>query len=66
MDKLINKNIGLQNKTAITEYEAWLLMLKKSQSKLFNAYKRKDSDAIDEGQKEVDFIQRQLIRLSQR
>jgi len=66
MEKLINKNIGLQNKRAITEYEAWLLMLKKSQTKLFNAYKRKDSDAIDEGEKEVDFIQTCMVRLSQR
>lgn len=65
MDKLIDKNIGLQN-SGITEYEAWLGMLKKSQTKLFNAYKRKDEQAVDNGQKEVDFIQRQLIRLSQR
>lgn len=65
MDKLINKNIGLQN-SGISEDEAWLLMLKKAQSKLFNAYKKKDNEAIDNGQKDVDFIQRQLIRLSQR
>lgn len=65
MDKLINKNIGLQN-SGISEDEAWLLMLNKAQSKLFNAYKKKDNEAIDNGQKDVDFIQRQLIRLSQR
>jgi len=65
MDKLINKNIGLQN-SGINEDEAWLSMLKKAQTKLFNAYKRKDTEAIDNNQKEVDFIQKQLIRLSQR
>jgi hypothetical protein len=65
MDKLINKNIGLQN-SGISEDEAWLLMLKKAQTKLYNAYKKKDNEAIDNGQKDVDFIQRQLIRLSQR
>lgn len=65
MDKLVNKNIGLQN-SGMSEDEAWLLMLKKAQSKLFNAYKKKDNEAIDNGQKDVDFIQRQLIRLSQR
>jgi len=41
-------------------------MLKKAQTKLFNAYKRKDEQSVDDGQKDVDFIQRQLIRLSQR
>jgi hypothetical protein len=41
-------------------------MLKKSQTKLFNSYKKKDNDVIDENQKIVDFIQKQLIRLSQR
>lgn len=65
MDNLINKNIGLQN-TGISEYEAWLFMLKKAQTKLFVAYKKKQTDAIESGQKDVDFIQRQLIRLSQR
>lgn len=65
MDKLIDKNIGLQN-SGISEYEAWLTMLKKAQTRLFNAYKRKDEQAVENGQKEVDFIQRQLIRLTQR
>ena len=65
MDNLINKNIGLQN-TGMNEYDAWLIMLKKSQTKLFNSYKNKDNDVIDENQKIVDFIQKQLIRLAQR
>jgi hypothetical protein len=65
MDKLIDKNVGLQN-SGMSEYEAWLSMLKKAQTKLFNAYKRKDEQSVDDGQKDVDFIQRQLIRLSQR
>ena len=65
MDNLINKNIGLQN-TGMNEYDAWLIMLKKSQTKLFNSYKKKDNDVIDENQKIVDFIQKQLIRLAQR
>ena len=60
MDNLINKNIGMN------EYDAWLIMLKKSQTKLFNSYKKKDNDVIDENQKIVDFIQKQLIRLAQR
>ena len=29
-------------------------------------YKKKDNDVIDENQKIVDFIQKQLIRLAQR
>jgi hypothetical protein len=65
MDNLINKNIGLQN-TGINEYDAWIIMLKKAQTKLFNSYKRKDNDVINENQKIVDFIQKQLIRLAQR
>jgi hypothetical protein len=65
MDNLINKNIGLQN-TGMNEYDAWLIMLKKSQTKLFNSYKKKDNDVINENQKTVDFIQKQLIRLTQR
>jgi hypothetical protein len=65
MDNLINKNIGLQN-TGISEIDGWLLMLKKRQIKLFNAYNKKDDDLIHTIEKEVDFIQKQLIRLSQR
>lgn len=65
MDNLINKNIGLQD-TGMNEYDAWLIMLKKSQTKLLNSYKKKDNDVIDENQKTVDFIQKQLIRLTQR
>lgn len=65
MDNLINKNIGFQN-SGIDEGDAWLLMLKKAQTKLFNAYKKKNHDSISKNQKEVDFIQKQLIRLSQR
>ena len=65
MDNLINKNIGLQN-TGINEDDAWNIMLKKAQTKLFNSYKRKDNDVINENQKIVDFIQKQLIRLAQR
>jgi hypothetical protein len=64
MDKLINKNIGLQN-TGLDELEAWILMLKKTQTKLFNAYKKKDDDLINITNKDVDFIQKQVIRLSQ-
>ena len=65
MDNLIDKNIGFQN-SGMNEDDAWLLMLKKAQTKLFNAYKKKDNDSINKNQKEVDFIQKQLIRLSQR
>ena len=66
VDNLIDKNIGIQNNTGMTEDEAWLLMLKKSQNRLYNSYKRKDNESIDGLQKEIDFIQRQLVRLSQR
>ena len=37
MDNLIDKNIGFQN-SGMNEDDAWLLMLKKAQTKLFNAY----------------------------
>lgn len=64
MDKLINKNIGLQN-TGLTEIESWTLMLKKSQAKLFNAYNKKDSNSITNNQKDIDFIQKQILRMLQ-
>ncbi len=65
MDNLINKNIGLQN-TGMSEDEAWVTMLNKAQIKLLNAYKGKDTETIDKVKKEIDFIQRQVVRLSQR
>jgi hypothetical protein len=63
METLINKNIGIQNE-GLSEMDAWLIMLKKTQIKLFNAYKRKRYDLSEQFELQIDFIQKQIIRLS--
>lgn len=45
METLINKNIGIQN-DGLSELEAWLVMLKKTQIKLFNCYKKKNMNYL--------------------
>jgi hypothetical protein len=63
MENLINKNINLQNK-ALTEIEAWIYMLKTAQLILLKAYNKKDFELAETINKEIDFIQKQVIRLS--
>ncbi len=63
METLINKNIGIQN-DGLSELEAWLVMLKKTQIKLFNCYKKKKYELSEQLEFEIDFIQKQIIRLS--
>lgn len=63
MENLINKNIGIQNE-GLSELESWLVMLKKTQVKLFNSYKKKKYDLSEQLELEIDFIQKQIIRLS--
>jgi hypothetical protein len=63
MENLINKNIRLQNK-GIDELDSWSLMLKKAQIKLLTAYNKKDIELADDVSKEIDFIQKQVIRLT--
>ena len=65
MENLINKNIGLQN-TGLVEIEAWIDMLKKSQQKLVKAYSNKSNDLAEQHQKDIDFIQKQIVRLNNR
>jgi hypothetical protein len=62
MEHLINRNIGLQNK-GFDELESWLKMLLEVQKKLIKAYNVKDSDSSEQYQKDIDFIQKQIVRL---
>lgn len=63
MENLINKNIKLQNK-GLSELESWATMLKKAQLKSLSAYNKKDTELADKISKEIDFIQKQVIRLT--
>ena len=63
MTNLIDKNIGVQNNEGLNEFEAWGFMLKKSQLLLTNAYHAKDGKLVDKYKKDIDFIQKQIIRL---
>lgn len=63
MDNLIDKNIRLQNR-GLSEFDSWTTMLKKAQLKLYNTYRKKDIESADDINKEIDFIQKQVIRLS--
>jgi hypothetical protein len=63
MENLINKNIRLQNK-GMDELDSWSLMLKRAQVKSLAAYNKKDVELADKISKEIDFIQKQVIRLT--
>jgi hypothetical protein len=63
MENLINTNIRLQN-NGLSELECWTSMLKKAQLKLLSAYTKKDVELTDKVSKEIDFIQKQVIRLT--
>lgn len=63
MDNLINKNIRLQN-DGLSELESWSSMLKKAQLTSLSAYTKKDIELADKVSKEIDFIQKQVIRLT--
>jgi hypothetical protein len=63
MEYLINKSVRLQNR-GFNELDSWSSMLKKAQLKLYNAYKIKDIETADDISKEIDFIQKQVIRLT--
>lgn len=60
---LLDKNIGLQN-IGLTEKEAWISMLSKTQSYLAKSYRDRNYDKITEHQKEIDFIQKQIVRIN--
>jgi hypothetical protein len=64
MDNLINRNISLQNK-GFDELDSWIKMLSECQKKLIKAYRLKDNDIAELHQKDIDFIQKQILRLKQ-
>lgn len=63
MENLINKNIGLQNQ-GYTELESWTIMLTGAQKRLLVAYKLNITAVSDVTKVEVDFIQKQIIRVN--
>jgi|688.fasta_scaffold192267_4 hypothetical protein len=65
MENLINKNISLQNK-GLDELEGWIKMLSDVQKKLIKAYNLRCSELAEQHQKDIDFIQKQIIRLNNR
>lgn len=62
MEHLINKSISLQNK-GLDELEAWTKMLSEVQKKLIKAYNLRNSELAEQHQKDIDFIQKQIVRL---
>ena len=46
------------------ELDSWSLMLKRAQVKSLAAYNKKDIELADKISKEIDFIQKQVIRLT--
>lgn len=46
------------------ELDSWSLMLKRAQLKSLAAYNKKDVELADKISKEIDFIQKQVIRLT--
>ena len=65
MENLINKNISLQNR-GMDELEGWVKMLSNVQKKLIKAYNLRNSELAEQHQKDIDFIQKQIIRLNNR
>lgn len=65
MDYLITSNEELQA-NGLTEFEAWLEMLSTSQSSVFRGYLNGDHERVEISNREIDFIQKQLVRLQQR
>jgi hypothetical protein len=65
MENLINKNISLQNR-GMDELEGWVKMLSDVQKKLIKAYNLRNSELAEQHQKDIDFIQKQIIRLNNR
>jgi hypothetical protein len=65
MDELIKHNEYIQS-LGMAEVDAWLMMLEDTKEAVKDAYKSSDVDAVNNLNKDIDFIQRQLVRLSQR
>lgn len=65
MENLINKSISLQNK-GLDELESWIEMLSDVQKKLIKAYNMRNAELAEQHQKDIDFIQKQIIRLNNR
>jgi hypothetical protein len=65
MEHLINKSISLQNR-GLDELEAWTKMLSEVQKKLIKAYNLRNSELAEQHQKDIDFIQKQIVRLNNR
>lgn len=62
MEKLINRSISLQNR-GLDELESWTEMLSEVQKKLIKAYNVRNAELAEQYQKDIDFIQKQIVRL---
>jgi uncharacterized membrane protein (DUF106 family) len=65
MDELIKHNEYIQS-LGVSEFDAWNMMLDDTKDNIKEAYKNGDEDLINKLNKDIDIIQKQLIRLSQR
>jgi hypothetical protein len=65
MDELLQE-VEYLELLGVSEFEAWSVMLEVVRSKVKEAYKNRDEDLINKLNKDIDIIQKQLIRLSQR
>jgi hypothetical protein len=65
MEELIKHNEYIQT-LGVSELDAWSMMLEDIQERLNSAYKNSIEDEVNILSRDIDFIQRQLVRLSQR
>lgn len=65
MEHLIKHNEYIQS-LGVSEIDAWSMMLEDSQETANETYKNGSEEEVDKLNKDIDFIQRQVVRLSQR
>lgn len=65
MEELIKHNEYVQS-LGLSEIDAWSMMLDDVQETLKEAYKKGTEHEVNKLNNDIDFIQKQLVRLSQR
>jgi hypothetical protein len=65
MEELIKHNEYVQS-LGLSEIDAWSMMLDDVQETLKEAYKKGNEHEVNKLNNDIDFIQKQLVRLSQR
>jgi len=65
MEELIKHNEYVQS-LGLSEIDAWSMMLDDVQETLKEAYKKGIEHEVNKLNNDIDFIQKQLVRLSQR